>query len=110
VANVPLLIGLKANTAVIRARLPCHGEGSLLVLRSGSGKLKFEMRDGKPDTRGTVDANDGQYSATDGCSRYACGISRYPQVRTERREMLENQYNPYSNRRNLCTEYSQPPV
>jgi hypothetical protein len=79
VANVPLLIGLKANTAVIRARLPCHGEGSLLVLRGGSGKLKFEMRDGKPDTRGTVDANDGQYSATEGCRLYACGISRYPQ-------------------------------
>jgi hypothetical protein len=41
-----------------------------LVLRGGSGKLKFEMRDGKPDTRGTVDANDGQYSATEGCRRY----------------------------------------
>ena len=27
VANVPLLIGLKANTAVIRAHLSCHGEG-----------------------------------------------------------------------------------
>jgi hypothetical protein len=79
VANVPLLIGLKANTAVIRARLSWHGEGSILALRGGSGKLKFEMRDGKPDTRGTVDANDGQYSATEGCRLYACGISRYPQ-------------------------------
>jgi hypothetical protein len=50
-----------------------------LALRGSSGKLKFEMRDGKPDTRGTVDANDGQYSATEGCGLYACGISRYPQ-------------------------------
>jgi len=79
VANVPLLIGLKANTAVIRVDLACHGEGSVLALRGSSGKLKFEMRDGKPDTRGTVDANDGQYSATEGCRLYACGISRYLQ-------------------------------
>jgi hypothetical protein len=101
VANVPLLYWPEGQYPLSFA----HAYLSVAKVRywhcaASSGKLKFEMRDGKPDTAWQqLMPHDGQYSATEGCRLYACGISRYPQgYARKRREMLENQYNPYTNR------------